>query len=223
MNSRIVIAAVLGSLCARAFAADLTENAPVVSATPIIEKVAEPRRECGTETVQAAAPEESSLAGPVLGGVTGALLGRQVGHGSGNAVATAAGAMAGTMIGDRMANPSSGNRSNTGMLLGGVAGALLGNQVGQGRGNAVATAAGAITGALVGERLANGSAASARAAPRVHCRETYGYREVVKGYNVVYRYGGHDIATILPYNPGKTVTVGVGVVGNQSSGAATRP
>jgi hypothetical protein len=37
-------------------------------------------------------------------------------------------------------------------------------------------------------------------------------REIVKGYTVVYRYNGRDITTTLPYNPGKTVKVGIGVV-----------
>jgi acyl dehydratase len=37
-------------------------------------------------------------------------------------------------------------------------------------------------------------------------------RDVVKGYTVVYRYGGREITTTLPYDPGPTVRVGVSVV-----------
>ena len=37
-------------------------------------------------------------------------------------------------------------------------------------------------------------------------------REVVNGYNVVYRYNGRDVNVALPYDPGSTLKVAVGVV-----------
>jgi hypothetical protein len=50
------------------------------------------------------------------------------------------------------------------------------------------------------------------APPAQQCRTVRIPREVVKGYTVIYRYGGRDITTTLPYDPGPTVRVGVSVV-----------
>ena len=44
------------------------------------------------------------------------------------------------------------------------------------------------------------------------CRMVTAEREYVKGYLVIYRYNGRDIATQLPSDPGPTVQVGVGVI-----------
>lgn len=44
------------------------------------------------------------------------------------------------------------------------------------------------------------------------CRMVTAEREYVKGYLVVYRYNGREIATRLPSDPGPTVQVGVGVI-----------
>ncbi|MDE2118460.1 MAG: hypothetical protein KGJ19_07680, partial [Betaproteobacteria bacterium] len=44
------------------------------------------------------------------------------------------------------------------------------------------------------------------------CRQVENYRDVVRGYNVTYRYNGRDITTRLPYQPGDTVQVSVGVL-----------
>lgn len=104
-------------------------------------------------------------------------------------------------------------RSLAGPILGGVAGAIIGHQVGRGSGNTVATAAGAVAGAVVGDRLGNsGAAATPVSRQEQHCRMVDSYRDVVRGYKVVYRYNGRDIATTLPYDPGRTVSVGVGVI-----------
>ncbi len=93
-------------------AADLTDTAMVVSATPIIEKVTDISSDCGREPAyRQAAPapqQEKSLMGPIIGGIAGAILGNQVGKGTGRTVATAGGAVAGAVIGDRVGNkPSS--------------------------------------------------------------------------------------------------------------------
>ena len=86
-------------------APDYTDTAQVIAATPIIERISEPRTECFAEPANAPAPtRERSLVGPVVGGVTGAVIGNQIGHGSGRTAATAAGAIAGTIIGDRVGN-----------------------------------------------------------------------------------------------------------------------
>jgi uncharacterized protein YcfJ len=158
--------AVLAALSGSGMAApDLVDTAQVVSSTPIVEHVTEPRQEC---TPVAAAPQEHSLAGPILGGVAGAILGHQVGHGSGQTAATAAGAVVGTIAGDRVGNPES-------------------------------------------------------TAPAQQCHTVQTTRDVVKGYTVVYRYYDRDITTTLPYNPGSTVHVGVGVVDNAPVAASTPP
>ena len=110
-------------------------------------------------------------------------------------------------------------RSFAGSIVGGLAGAILGNQVGQGRGNTAATAVGAVAGAVVGDRIDNRAPQSAQA-PAPRCATIESSREVVKGYNLVYRYNGRDIATTLPYNPGSRVTVGVGVIEDRQPVAA---
>jgi uncharacterized protein YcfJ len=193
-----------------AVAGDFIDTAPVVSATPIIERISQPRQECYSET--AAAPQrapERSIAAPILGGLAGALLGRQIGHGNGRDVATAVGAAAGAMTGDAVANPDA-QRSYTGAAVGAVAGGLLGSQVGNGSGKGASTAAGTIAGAMIGDRVAGRPATAAR--PVQRCRTVETSQEIVKGYNVVYRYHGRDIATVLPYDPGNTVKLSVGVV-----------
>ena len=63
---------------------------------------------------------------------------------------------------------------------------------------------------MIGDRVDNRQAANAQ--PVQRCRTVETTREIVKGYTVVYRYNGRDITTTLPYNPGKTVKVGIGVV-----------
>ncbi len=201
-----------------AYAADFVDTAQVVAATPIVERVSEPRQECYTETAAAPQkPQQRNIAAPILGGLAGALLGRQVGHGSGRDVATAVGAGVGVMAGDYAANPDA-NRSYTGAAVGAVAGGLLGNQVGNGAGKGAATAAGTIAGAMVGDRVATQQTAPA-AQPTQRCRTVESSREVIKGYDVVYRYNGRDVKTTLPYNPGATVRVGVGVIDSRVSDA----
>jgi len=199
------------SLYGNTYAADFTDTARVISSTPIYERVTEPKRECWTETVQVA-PKERSMGGAVVGGVAGGLLGSQVGGGKGSTVATGAGAVAGAVIGDRVSNPDS-NRSATGGIVGGVAGALLGSQIGGGTGNKAATAVGGIAGAVIGDRVANPDQPHTEQVER--CRQVDSSREVIKGYNVTYRYNGQDINTTLPYQPGSTIRVGVSVIEDQ--------
>lgn len=200
-------------LCGNSYAADFTDTARVISSTPIYERISEPRRECSMETVQVN-PQERSMGGAVIGGVAGGLLGSQVGRGNGSTVATGAGAVAGAVVGDRVANPDS-NRSATGSVVGGLAGALLGSQIGGGRGNKAATAVGGIAGVVIGDRVANPNSDQPRTEQVERCRQVEASREVVKGYNVTYRYKGQDVSTTLPYQPGSTVRVGLSVIEDQ--------
>jgi hypothetical protein len=63
---------------------------------------------------------------------------------------------------------------------------------------------------MIGDRV--GSQQSANAQPAQRCRTIEVTREVIKGYNVTYRYNGREATTTLPYNPGNTVSVGVGII-----------
>jgi uncharacterized protein YcfJ len=215
-----ISATVLLAFSTAGFAAqDLTDTAQVISSTPIVERITEPRQECWQEAAPAPAQDRSVVA-PIVGGVAGALLGSQVGRGSGRTAATAAGAVAGTVIGDRVANPDS-DRPVTGAVVGGAAGGLLGAQVGSGSGRNAAAGAGAIGGAIIGDRVQNPQTAGAQ--PVQRCRTVNATRDVIRGYTVVYRYNGRDITTTLPYNPGSTVRVGVGVVDGPPAGTYPPP
>jgi len=75
----------------------------VISSTPVIEQVAQPRQVCGTETVPAGSPR--SGAGAAMGAIAGGALGNAVGDGSGRAIATLIGIVGGAMLGDRIEGP----------------------------------------------------------------------------------------------------------------------
>jgi len=135
-------------------ASDFVDTAQVVSATPIIERVSEPRQECDA----APAPQkDSNILAPIIGGIVGGLLGHQVGRGRGQTAGTIVGAAGGA-----------------------VAGTMIGNRAG--------------------------------AQPAQRCRTVQSMRDVVNGYDVVYRYNGRDANVALPYDPGSTIKVGVGAI-----------
>ena len=50
------------------------------------------------------------------------------------------------------------------------------------------------------------------------CRVQDNYRQVVSGYNVVYRYRGRDFTTMLPYDPGNTLDLNVSATVAQNQG-----
>lgn len=110
----------------------------------------------------------------------------------------------------------SGEHSIGGALLGGLIGGVVGSQVGQGHGNTAATGAGAIAGAIIGDHVANQNAQQTVQVPQTreeqHCRQVENYRDVIRGYDVTYRYNGREISTRMPYQPGTTVRVGVSVL-----------
>lgn len=108
-------------------------------------------------------------------------------------------------------NGGSAEHGYGGAILGGLVGGLLGNTVGQGNGRIAAAAVGAATGAVVGDKVANNGGYSQ---PRQveHCANHDNYRQVISGYNVVYRYQGRTMTAMLPQDPGKYVDVNVNVV-----------
>lgn len=217
MKKILLAAALLTTLAGQGHAAtDFIDTAPVISSTPIVERVSEPRQECGP--APAAAPAQPrSMTGVVLGGLAGGLLGAQVGRGSGQTAAAAVGAAVGAITGDRVANPDSTDRPVSGAVVGAAAGGLLGAQVGQGSGRNAAAATGAVVGAVSGDRVQNAQRA---AAPAQQCRTVHVTREAIRGYTVVYRYSGRDVTVTLPYDPGPTVRVGVGIVDSAPAAAA---
>ena len=220
MKKTITSAVLMAFAGASAAATDLIDTAQVLSSTPIIERISEPRQECSPVSTAPAPARERSIAGPIVGGVAGAILGSQVGRGSGRTAATAAGAVVGTIVGDRVANPES-DRPVTGAVVGGAAGGLLGAQVGRGSGSAAAAGAGAVVGAVAGDRVQNPQQVAG--APAQQCRTIQSTRDIVRGYTVVYRYYDRDITTTLPYDPGPTVRVGVGVIDNAPAAGAPTP
>lgn len=104
-------------------------------------------------------------------------------------------------------------------ILGGVVGGLLGHQVGGGSGQTAATIVGATGGAVAGSAI--GSRAGSQQQEQ-QCRTVETSREVVNGYDVVYRYNGRDVSVALPYNPGSTIKVGVSAIPDDRSADARR-
>lgn len=111
-----------------------------------------------------------------------------------------------------------GGSSPIGAIIGGIAGGVLGHQVGGGRGRDVATAAGAVAGAAIGNNIDNDNRepSATYVTPTTRdvkrCRTVESFREVVRGYDVVYRYNGHDVPVRLSYDPGPRVRIGVSMV-----------
>ena len=104
--------------------------------------------------------------------------------------------------------PQKSGSSIVAPIIGGVVGGLLGHQVGQGSGKTAATIVGATGGAVAGSAIANRSGQQ----PAQQCRNVQSSREVVNGYDVVYRYNGRDVNVALPYDPGSTIKVGVAAI-----------
>ena len=95
-----------------AFAERYVDWAPVLSSTPVFQRVSQPRQECWNETVTTNEVRRSAdvPVGAIVGGIVGGVLGHQIGSGRGNDVATVAGAIGGTVVGN---NIDQNNRTNT--------------------------------------------------------------------------------------------------------------
>ena len=93
-------------------------------------------------------------------------------------------------------------------IVGAIAGGLLGSTVGKGSGRVAGAAVGAATGAAIGDRLDDDEDYRANPPREVeHCQVTDNYRDVVVGYDVVYRFRGQEYNTRLAYNPGRWLDV----------------
>ena len=113
--------------------------------------------------------------------------------------------------------PAPKKESNiAGTILGGIAGGLLGHEVGGGSGKTAATiigaAGGAVAGGMIGDRSSTSAVQNTPLPAPQQCRTIETSREVVEGYDVVYRYNGRDVSVVLPSNPGITVRVAISAV-----------
>jgi uncharacterized protein YcfJ len=70
----------------------------VISTTPIIQQVGQPRNVCTTE--QVSVQPQKSGAGALLGAIAGGAMGNAIGGGAGTAAATVIGLMGGAIVGD---------------------------------------------------------------------------------------------------------------------------
>ncbi len=105
---------------------------------------------------------------------------------------------------------SAQDRTYGGAVIGGIVGGILGQQVGKGNGRRAATVVGATTGAIVGDRIDNDDGSS-RAREVERCRTVDDWSRRVTGYDVVYRYQGHEYSTFLPFDPGPEIKLRVNV------------
>ncbi len=201
----IAVASTLGlaALPAVVSAAEYGDVATVISATPIVERISVPRRDCRVE--QVATYEErrvrsvqepvydnrsysegrSSGAGAVLGAIVGGVIGHQFGNSSGGRDrGTAAGALLGGVIGNSIERDNGGYREYGGY----------------------------------NRAYDNGYRRTAYDVERVpvtrdvqRCQTVSEYREEIRGYDVRYRYHNREYTTRLAYDPGPTMQVNVDV------------
>lgn len=115
-------------------------------------------------------------------------------------------------VGGGYDNNGSASHGYGGAILGGLVGGLLGNTVGGGNGRTAATAVGAVTGAMVGDKMSNNQGGYNQPRQVERCTDHDNYRQVVSGYNVVYRYQGRTLSAVMPQDPGRYVNVNVSVV-----------
>jgi uncharacterized protein YcfJ len=168
MKKTLLVAVLMAVASKGQAATDFIDTASVISSTPIVERVSEPRQECGPAPAAAPTPAQ--------------------------------------------------NRDLTGAIIGGVAGGLLGAQVGRGNGRTAAAAVGAAVGAIAGDSVQNSQRTAT--GPAQICHTVQVTREVTRGYTVVYQYSGRDVTVTLPYDPGPTVRVGIGIVDSAPIAAA---
>jgi uncharacterized protein YcfJ len=88
----------------------------VISSTPIVSQVGQPRNVCTTE--QVTVQQQKSGAGALMGAIAGGAMGNAVGGGAGKAAATMIGIMGGAIVGDNiegapMARTQNVQRCNT--------------------------------------------------------------------------------------------------------------
>lgn len=103
-STKILVAIMGAGIASFSQAADFEDYARVVSVTPQVEQVNQPRQQCWVEQVPAQQPHQHGVGGSIIGGLTGGLIGSQFGRGNGRTAAAAVGAMTGAIVGNRIEN-----------------------------------------------------------------------------------------------------------------------
>ncbi|MYM64766.1 glycine zipper 2TM domain-containing protein [Pseudomaricurvus sp. HS19] len=113
--------------------------------------------------------------------------------------------------------PVEQSRSHTPMILGAIIGGALGNELGHNSSNKkVGAAVGGILGGSIGRDIGNSrnrDSGHTRVVEEEVCETQYRteHEQRIVGYNVDYRYQGHDYRTQTDYDPGKRIKVAVNV------------
>lgn len=157
--------------------------ARVVSATPIVERVTVPRRDCRVE--QVSGYEERRIAGDGY---------RRAGN-DGIGPGAILGAIVGGVIGHQFGN-STGGRDH-GTAAGAIVGGLIGNSV-ERDAQAATPSDGMVERTPVTREVQR-------------CQDAPDSRERVVGYDVRYEYNGREFRTRMPYDPGTEMPVNVEV------------
>lgn len=162
-----------------------------------------PHEVCEDVVVQERLPErDGNVGGTVAGAVIGGLLGNQVGGGNGRKVATAAGAVAGGVIGNQVDKRHVGGR-------------VVNRTERQCHTETTTSESSRVTGYNVTYRNADGTTGTMRMDSKPGTRIAMGNTDVVKGYNVTYRYDGAEktirmdnrpVSDRLPVVDGQLVT-----------------
>jgi len=184
--------AALGSIAApSAFADSFQDNARVISARPVVERIPVSREECWNDRVRGY--EER-----------------------------------------RVTRTDTGAPIGAGTVLGAVVGGVIGHQFGNSSGGRDrGTAAGAIVGGLVGNQIERDQAGNPRESVEVErvpvtrdvqrCRTVDEVREATVGFDVRYEYHGRQLATRLPYDPGRMMRIRVDVQPLEGRGEGPGP
>lgn len=137
-----------------------------------------PHEVCEDVVVQERLPErDGNVGGTVAGAVIGGLLGNQVGGGNGRKVATAAGAVAGGMIGNNVDKRHVGGR-------------VVNRTERQCHTETTTAESTRVVGYNVTYRNEDGTTGTLRTDSKPGNRISMGNQDVVKGYDVTYRYDG---------------------------------
>lgn len=199
MNKMILATAVacaLGGFAGASSAQVYGDTARVISATPVHEQVATPRRECHVEQVSSYEERRTVRTEPPRG---------EPGIGAG----TVLGAIIGGVVGHQFGGSSAGRDHGT--AAGAVVGGLIGNQV-----DRDSDAAGPASRDVVVERVP-----VAREVER--CNTIADARDAIVGYDVRYEYNGHEFSTRMPYDPGPQLAVNVEVRPPEARGPIPGP
>jgi len=195
---------------------EITEKQPlyatVIGSEPVREtsSTSTPREVCNDVVVQERAPErDGNVGGTVAGAVIGGLIGNQIGGGNGKKAATAAGAVAGGVIGNRV------DRNHVG--------GQVTNRTERQCHTVNDTSSSSKTVAYnVTYRNPDGTTGTMRTGSKPGERIRLGNDDVVVGYDVTYRYDGHESTIRMDQKPGDRLPVVDGQVVTQTASVDQR-